>query len=127
MWQCQTNKPGTVEQRFYARDLVRVGDDGVLAAALPAFRGPHGKASDHLAAKDLERDLVNVDRVGVGGEVVELPDFDGSHGRVLSDRLVPPERVAAAVRVERSQVRLDRSKRLAVRAVQDNDAVCARY
>src|SRR5215208_7864813 len=114
---------GAVEQRLHARDLVWVGDDGVLATGLPALRWARGSVPDRLAADDLKGHLVYVDRVGVGGEVVDLPDLDGSHGRVLRERLAPAERVSAAVRVERSQVRLGRCERLAVRAVQDDVAV----
>src|SRR5215218_441144 len=114
---------GAVEQRLHARDLVWVGDDGVLATGLPALRWARGSVPDRLAADDLKGHLVYVDRMGVGGEVVELPDLDGSHGRVLRERLVPAKRLSAAVRVERSQVGLGRCERLAVRAVQDDVAI----
>src|SRR5215208_136884 len=114
---------GAVEQRLHARDLVRVGDDGVLATGLPGLRGPGSRLADHLAAEDLEGHLVDVDRMSVGGEVVQLPDFDGSQGRVLRGRLVPAERVSAAVRVERPQVGLGRCEWLAVRAVQEDVAI----
>ena len=42
-----------------------------------------------LAVDDLEGDLVDVHRVGVGGGVVELPDLGGADGRVLGDRVHP--------------------------------------
>src|SRR5215211_6331700 len=114
---------GAVEQRLHARDLVWVGDDVVLATGLPALRWARGSVPDRLAADDLKGHLVYVDRVGVGGEVVQLPDLDGSHGRVLRERLVPAKRLSAVVRVERSEVGLGRCERLAVRAVQDDVAV----
>ena len=43
----------------------------------------------------------------------------------LGDRLVPAERVPAAVRVKRPEVGLDRPERLPVRAVEDDVAVAS--
>ena len=42
---------------------------------------------DRLAVDDLEDDLVDVHRVGVGGGVVELPDLGVADRRVLRDRV----------------------------------------
>ena len=42
-----------------------------------------------LPVDDLELDLVDVDRVGVRGEVVDLPDLGRADGRVLGDRVHP--------------------------------------
>ena len=54
--------------------------------------------SNGCAVDDLEQDLVDVDRVGVRGEVVQLPHLGRAHGRVLRDRVVPAERNACAAR-----------------------------
>ena len=81
---------GTVEERLHACDFAGVGDHGVLAAALPALRGA-GDAFKRLPVHHLEGDLVDVDRVGVRGEVVELPDLDRANRGVLGRRLVPAE------------------------------------
>ena len=44
-----------------------------------------------LALQHLEGDLVDVDGVGVGGEVVQLPHLGRAHGRALGDLVVPPQ------------------------------------
>jgi hypothetical protein len=41
--------------------------------------------------------------MGVRGEVVYLPDFDGVHSRVLGDRLLPPLQDRVAFAVKRAQ------------------------
>ena len=73
--------------------LAGVGDDGVLPAALPGLgrvglpaswtgwmTSPLSRQGEALPVDDLEGDLVDVHRVGVGGGVVELPDLGGAHG-----------------------------------------------
>src|SRR6266508_360290 len=84
---------GEVELGLDPGDLLRVGDDGVLVAGLPALRrsGRSLGRLERLAVDDLELHLVDVDGVGVFGEVVELPDLGGSQRRVLGDRIVPAQ------------------------------------
>src|SRR5215207_10480937 len=110
---------GAVEERLHARDLAGVGDHGVLATELPAL-GRTGDAVERLAVFYLEGDLVDVDRVGVLGEVVELPDLDRADLGELAWRLVPAEWVAATVGVECAEVGLGGAERLAAGAVEDD-------
>ena len=60
----------------------------------PVSQGSGGRgrrrSSIVCAVDHLEGDLVDVDRVGVRGEVVDLPDLGRPDGRVLGDRVVPP-------------------------------------
>jgi hypothetical protein len=81
-------EPRVIEARFDAGDLVGVGDDRVLVAGLPRLRlsGPPVK---RFPVQHLKLHLVDVDRVGVLGEVVQFPDLDRVQGRGLGDLLVP--------------------------------------
>ena len=72
-------EPGVVEARLDAGDLVGVGDDRVLVAGLPRLGGP-SRSAERLPVHDLELHLVDVDRVGVLGEVVDLPELDRAAG-----------------------------------------------
>lgn len=58
-----------------------------------------------MAVDDLELQFVDVDRVGVGGEVGDLPDLGSAEGGVLGDRVVPAGRDGFAARVERAEER----------------------
>src|SRR5215218_7595490 len=103
---------GTVERGLHAGDLTGVGDDGVLAGSrLPGLRAADGSVLDLLAVDDLEQDLVDVDRVRVLGEVVQLPHLGGAHGGVLGDRVVPAAWNAFPAN-ERAEQRLLRPERL---------------
>ena len=82
-----------VEPGLDAGDLVRIGDDRVLEARLPGFRRSGGSA-ERLPVDDLELHQVDVDGVGVGREIVDLPRFGGADGRVLADVIHPQQRVA---------------------------------
>ena len=65
---------------------------------------------------------MDVDRVGVLGEVVELPDLGRADLGELGRRLVPAERLSAAVGVECSEVGLGGGEGLAAGAVEDDVA-----
>jgi hypothetical protein len=67
---------GPLIGRLDAGALAGVGDDGLLAAGLPRLGAAGGAGLDVLAVDDVEGDLVDVDRVGVLGEVVYFPDLD---------------------------------------------------
>lgn len=84
----EDEQAGTVEQRLDPGDLVRVGDHGVLATGLPALRRPW-VAADWLPLHHLEGDLVDVNRMGIGGEVVDLRCL---RGRCWSARWRTPAR-----------------------------------
>src|SRR6266545_3913678 len=87
---------GTVVRRLDAGDLAGVGDDGVLASRFPGLRAASLARLDALALDDVELDLMDVDRVGVLGEVVHLPHLGGAERRVLGDWVVPLEGDAVA-------------------------------
>jgi hypothetical protein len=109
---------GAIERRPDARDLARVGDDRVLAGAcLPSLGATHCTGRDILSVHDLEQDLVDVDRVRVGGEVVQLPDFGRTDGGILRDRVVPAAGNADTC-CERAEQRLLGPERFSVQAVE---------
>src|SRR4029453_4928689 len=112
---------GAVVGPFHPRDLAGVGDDRVLAARLPRLRAA-SRTTEGLPLEHLEQDLVDVDRVGVLGEVVQLPDLGRAQCRVLGDPIVPPER-DALVAGNRPQECKAWPERLALGAVEDDVAV----
>ena len=81
-----------VIEGFDSRDLSWVGYERILQARLPGLR-PARCAAERLTGEHLELHLVDVDRVGVLGEVVDLPQFDGSERDLLRDWRIPPQRV----------------------------------
>src|SRR5574337_75510 len=83
-----------------AGDLAGVGDHRVLETGFPGFRwlGVRRRQpdlarpfvdEDVLAIDDLEGDLVHVDRMGVAGRIVELPELGGADSGVFGHRVRP--------------------------------------
>src|SRR6266545_3085756 len=111
----------TGEMRLEPCDLPWVGDDRVLEAGFPWLRrGDLAVEPDRLvdltlvvqhealAVHDLEGDLVDVHRMGVGGGVVDLPDLGCTDGGVLGYR-VHPLALRPHPGSDRAEERLDRA------------------
>src|SRR5512132_3007960 len=93
---------GRGESRFEPGDLSRVGNDRVLESSFPwLWRGDGavkldrfndltlGIQDETLAVHELERDFVDVHRVGVRRRVVDLPDLGRADSGVLCDGVHP--------------------------------------
>jgi len=90
---------GLREGGLDAGHLLGQGQDGVLPALLPGRRRLRRGALlqadlvtvdvDRLPVHHLERNLVDVNRVGVHGHVVDLPDLGRADGRVGGDGVHP--------------------------------------
>jgi hypothetical protein len=67
-------EPGQIEQHPDAGNLVGIGDCRVFEPSLPTLRRP-GQIAKLLALLDLKLHFVNVERMRVLGEVVDLPNL----------------------------------------------------
>ena len=77
------------------RDLTGICDDGVLPTVFFWSRRPFfarrqaGLCVESLPVHDLEEDLVDVHGVGIGGEVIDRPNFNIVGGGIFADRFMP--------------------------------------
>ena len=93
MWQCQYELAGRVELCPNAGDLAWIGGNRVFEAGLPGFRRPRtplswtgctgspvfGSSTRRFPVHHFKDHLVDVHGVGIGGEVVELPNLSVAH------------------------------------------------
>src|SRR6185369_2525560 len=114
---------GDVELGLHAGNHTRIDEDGVLGPGFPGL-GPGNSAGDELRSsirRDINRlavdyfelRLMNVNRVGVLGEIVDLPGLGGAECRVLGDWVHPLLRCGRNDTLDyarRAEQRLDRRK-----------------
>jgi len=86
----------------HARHLAGVRNDRVFPTRLPRFREPRNRAGldvnglsvliedDRLSVDDLEEQLVDMNRMRIFGDVVELPHLRVADLGVLRDVVIPP-------------------------------------
>ena len=70
-----------------------------------------------LPVDDLELHQVNMDGMGVGGEVIDLPDLGGTQVRVLGDGVHELQRYREAIGIKSTQHGLGGAKGTAARSV----------